>query len=157
MPNRLWTHAVIRVQIWGGKSCNGKKRPPGKMNYWWGAAGQAGTWDCAGAVLDLYHLRSAVGKTLCQVLGTRVHSKMHKPLPSRKCESRIETDSNRWPYHTSKVKWGLGKVGWFCMHSASLQLLKIIHPSPHSIRVLPFHLPKSLFSSLPISPFGSQV
>lgn len=53
--------------------------------------GLSGTWDLT-EILDLCHLRSTcvMGKTLCQVLGTRVHPKTHKhqPLSFREFESR---------------------------------------------------------------------
>lgn len=83
------------------------------------------------------------------MLTTRVHSKMYKPQPlsSRKFEFRVGlTAAND---HTVKMKWGLGKMGWFCMRLAfsnALVSALIRNVSPYSIRDLFFHLSKAPFS-----------
>ena len=79
------------------------------------------------------HLRAAVGKTLCQVLGTRVHSRMHKTLPSRKCEPRVRlTEQMTIPYKQGEMRARRGGL-ILCVLCFSTQLLKIIQPPP------PFH------------------
>lgn len=83
------------------------------------------------------------------MLATRVHSTMHKPQPlsSRKSEFRVRLTATN--YRTGKMKWGLGKMGWFCMHLAfSSDIVSALtrNIAPYSLRDLLFHLSKSPFS-----------
>lgn len=137
------SHAGWEKQPWGEESARKDKLlvrgclSGRHLISWW-------CWVC-----DL-RSASAVGKTSCQVLGTRVCSKVHKPPPlsSRNFESRVRLTATN--DHTGKMKWGLGRWGDFAY--TLLPWCWWLHGYwnnfPHSIRDLPFHLSPSPASSL---------